>query len=210
MKLIISLLLTVVLLVFHLNAHAQGKAAKTSKSTALNRPSYILASDWKDAEAMREAGRSFSEAEDFNKSLICFRRAAQLNPMNAFYLGYAYANGKGVAINIEKAIHWYTIAAEAGEVTSLNNLGWIYTNKKNDDALAFMYYKKAAEKGSETAMNNLGAYYENGWGVQASNTEALRWYKKAVQAYNGRTELSADQTISYNQVKAAVARLENR
>lgn len=75
------------------------------------------------------------------------------------YLGYSYWNGIGIEKDLEKAIKFYTKAAEQGSVFALNNLGYSYLNGigvEKDLEKAIKFYTKAAEQGNASALNNLG------------------------------------------------------
>ena len=69
-------------------------------------------------------------------------------------LGYMYEYGKGIEQDYEKAVQWYTKAAEKGYETAECNLGNMYEYGKGieqDYEKAVQWYMKAAEKGDETA-----------------------------------------------------------
>ena len=51
------------------------------------------------------------------------QRAVQGDPVAQFCLAFMYKHGKGIVPNIEKAIEWYTKAAEQGYAPAQNDLG---------------------------------------------------------------------------------------
>ncbi|MCR5525763.1 MAG: hypothetical protein K6F39_00070 [Lachnospiraceae bacterium] len=94
-------------------------------------------------------------------------------PESSYYLGYAYANGKGVEKDDEKAIEYLKaylenpgVGAGAKKYTAecAERLGDIYFVRSLPDTknieLAVNYYKIAAEKGSATAEEKIGSCEE--------------------------------------------------
>ena len=53
------------------------------------------------------------------------------------------------------------MAVERGHVSSMYNLGLVYTNEKKDIAVAEKYYLMAVERGHVGSMYNLGLLYKN-------------------------------------------------
>jgi len=108
-----------------------------------------------------------------------------------YYLGYSYERGsERVAEDKEKAVWWYTKAAEQGHSGAQNNLGACYEhgdgvgkNKKK----AVKWYRRAADQGHSGAQNNLGSCYERGKGVEEDSCcsdrkkKAVKWYTKAAK-----------------------------
>ena len=54
------------------------------------------------------------------------QRAVQGDPIAQFCLGCMYKHGRGVKPDFEKAIAWYTKAAEQGYAPAQNDLGVMY------------------------------------------------------------------------------------
>ena len=99
---------------------------------------------------------------------------------------YNYGRGN-VPQDVAKAFALYKQSAEAGNVTSMGNLGVCYINGRGtgkDTALGAYWITRAAEEGNATAMYNLGQLYEKGIGVQKSASAARSWYEKAAAAGN--------------------------
>lgn len=103
---------------------------------------------------------------------------------HAIVLDFAMALEKGIALkkDPDTARSLYQIAAEAGDETALNNLGWIIQNSDEDGRyeVAKSLYLKAARKQNTTAMVNLGNLYEKGL-LEGENCEenAFFWYQLA-------------------------------
>ena len=60
--------------------------------------------------------------------------------------------------------------------------------KKQDYAEAVRYYRKAAEQGLADAQYSLGFCYKYGRGVDESETEAEKWFRKAAENYRKAAE----------------------
>ena len=81
-------------------------------------------------------------------------------------IGYMYEYGEGVQSDINLALAWYEKAANLGNTTAMNNLGYNSRfGKENltaDLRTAFYWYKQSAEAGDADAMNIVGLMYDNG------------------------------------------------
>lgn len=80
-----------------------------------------------------------------------------------FLIGSAYQEGLGVTPSVELAKKWLTLAADAGQVTAINNLGSMVLNGQGfepDLAKARALYAKAVALGSERAVHNLKIFLD--------------------------------------------------
>ena len=76
----------------------------------------------------------------------------------------------------------YKHAADRGEASAANTLGWIYQcglGLKQDYSQAIALYEKAAAQGYAPADDNLGWIFQHGLGIQKDYTQAFAWYQKA-------------------------------
>ena len=100
-------------------------------------------------------------------------------------LGYAYANGEGVAQNHEEAVKWYQLAADQGSALAQSSLGGMYAAGKgvaqsNEEAVKWS--RLAADQGNADAQFILGcmyAGYTGGLGVEHDLDQAEHWLKLA-------------------------------
>jgi len=111
-------------------------------------------------------------------------RAAALkgDPAAAYEVGVRFAEGKGVAPNLDEAAKWYERAAQAGVVPAIFRLGTFYEkglSVKKDVDIARRYYLQAAERGSAKAMHNLAVLDADGGGKGANYKSASTWFRKA-------------------------------
>jgi len=93
-------------------------------------------------------------------------------------IGDMYEWGKGVEQDSEKAIKWYTVAAEQGHIESQNALANLY-NEQKDYSEAVKWWKKSADQGNAMGQANLGNMYMLGIGTEKNSTLALSLFRKA-------------------------------
>ena len=95
------------------------------------------------------------------------QRAVQGDPVAQFCLGFMYRHGLGIMSDIEKAITWYTKAAEQGFVPAQNDLGVMYSRilekkefpyeeieREGIESVTMSYSVKAVESFKEAADRN--------------------------------------------------------
>ena len=98
----------------------------------------------------------------------------------ALVKGEQYYSGDGVEQNYEKAVYWYTKAAEQGNVYAEYCLGWCYSKGlgvAQDDGQAINWYAKAGENGNVDAQYNLGLIYD----CAEDYGQAAYWFAKAAE-----------------------------
>ncbi|MDR2855311.1 MAG: sel1 repeat family protein [Methanomicrobiales archaeon] len=102
-----------------------------------------------------------------------------------FNLGMAYAyplDYENVEPDFEKAVEWFTKAADQGHVDAQFYLGQCYragNGVEPDFEKAVEWYTKAADQGHAPAQSILGVCYEMGNGVAKDLEKAVEWYTKA-------------------------------
>lgn len=110
------------------------------------------------------------------------KAAAEGNPAAAYELGTRFAEGRGVAPDLEQAAHWFERAAVAGLAPAQFRLASLYEKGRGvekDLARARALYLAAAEKGNAKAMHNLAVLYAEGADGTPDYTTAARWFLKA-------------------------------
>lgn len=156
-----------------------------------------------DADAMVDLGwiliRMDSPIADPARAVTLFRAAAGKGSVRGQYaLGWAYAKGRGVALDPHAASEWWRVAATAGQSAEAQfALGELYFNGRgvaNDYGKAIEYYRMAAQRGHPVAQYLLGTMYQEGWGVERDPVEAFMWLTAAlpnadrIRAYNPKFE----------------------
>lgn len=100
-------------------------------------------------------------------------------------VAYGFSQGSREKGNLQLAFGSCWLAAEAGHVPAMCDLGSLYSHGDGvlpDRVEAFRWTRKAAEKGDRTAMLNLATMYANGHGVLKDNDSAVVWYRRAADA----------------------------
>ena len=100
-----------------------------------------------------------------------------LDDIELFNLGYNYCINK----NYPKAIEYYLMAIEKGNIKAMNSLGFYYDKVENNYPEAAKYYMMAIEKGNSFAMKNLGNYYNF---IEENYPKAIKYYIMAFRNNN--------------------------
>lgn len=104
---------------------------------------------------------SAMEVGDFAEAYCLWRPLAMRGHAEAaFHLGWLFANGNGLRVNVPKAVYWWGQAAARGHADAMFALALAYTNGegiRQDDEEALSWYLKAADKGHEDAREILKA-----------------------------------------------------
>ncbi|MCL2816389.1 MAG: protein kinase [Oscillospiraceae bacterium] len=106
-------------------------------------------------------------------------------------IGNWYLDGKGVEKNFEKAVYWFSQAAEQGYASAQNNLGYCYYNGKGveqDYEKAIYWYTQSANQGNSYGQYNLADCYYKGNGLKKDYEKSVYWLN-----------LSADNGYDYAQ-----------
>ena len=101
-------------------------------------------------------------------------------------MGDVYFWGKGVAIDYERAMAAYKIAAEAGHAASQHQVGMMYYEGLRvgvavDYEQARPWIEKAAAQDDPDAVGQLGVMYFEGKGVAPSWRRARQHYERAIE-----------------------------
>ena len=105
----------------------------------------------------------------------------------AEFIGFIYHWGHGVAVDYERAMAAYKIAAEAGEATSQWQVGMMYYEGHGvavDYEQARPWFEKAAAQDHPDAVGQLGTMYFDGKGVTTSWRRAREYYQRAIALGN--------------------------
>jgi TPR repeat protein len=136
------------------------------------------------------------EADPKKATLLCKRAAnAGFAPASAT-LGALFARAK----KHERAVQWWTLAAEQGDLESLFNLGQAHRlglGVAKDEAKAFELLRKAALGGVAAAQSRIGLAYATGEGAALDPIEACKWFELAAQR--------GDQAAATNRLRARKA-----
>lgn len=104
------------------------------------------------------------DAEDAQRLNNLKQNAQNGNAAAMFELGVCYYQGKYVGYDPEQACHWWTEAAERGNVNAQYNLGLLYhgdiSEMYYDENLAGYWFYTAAQNGDAESENMLNQYYK--------------------------------------------------
>lgn len=135
------------------------------------------------AESVLDGVRKY-EAGDYRAAFAIWQPLAEAGDPDAlFNLGQVYRLGRGVTVDIPKAIAHYRAAARRGHIAAMGNLGTLYyfaepPNRRRDEAIA--WWRRAAERGYARAQYMLGVLYFNGDQVERDYVTAYAWMTLAV------------------------------
>lgn len=85
----------------------------------------------------------------------------------------------------DRAVHWWALAAEQGDLEALFNVGQSYRlglGVEKDEAKAFAMLLKAAQGGLAAAQSRVGLAYATGEGAVLDPIEAAKWFELAARA----------------------------
>lgn len=95
------------------------------------------------------------KAGDFAEAYCLWRPLAMRGHVEAAYhLGWLYANGNGLRVNLPKAVYWWRQAANKRHTDAMFALALAYTQGEGidkDEAQAMHWYLMAAQSGHEDA-----------------------------------------------------------
>lgn len=121
------------------------------------------------------AGRGVDQ--DWNGAMYWWHEARHWR-----FVGDAYACGLGVEQDNERALTMYKKGAEAGDISSVIQVGHMHAGlctARPDDEAAFKAYEKAADGGYPEAQVGLSLLYLEGRGVPFSPYSAYMWARLA-------------------------------
>ncbi|XP_052756362.1 protein sel-1 homolog 1 isoform X2 [Galleria mellonella] len=94
-----------------------------------------------------------------------------------------FQGGRGVTLDMNKALHYFQQAAKTGNAVANAFLGKIYLEGgdgiKPDNETALRYFKKAAELNNPVGQSGLGIMYLQGRGVPKDTTSAFKYFTMA-------------------------------
>ena len=137
--------------------------------------------------------------ERYNEAFDCYVKASDVcwwEKDKAYCkrkIGEYYFGGHGVNKNYEKAVEWFSGAAQSEDMFARNSLGMCYYNGvgvTQDFMEAVKWYRKAARQGSAESQYYLGLCYQEGNGVKENLNEAVKWYLKSAEQGNARAQLN--------------------
>ena len=116
--------------------------------------------------------------QDSTKALELFHRSVGLGYAEAYNgIGYAYELGEGVEVDMEKANHYYELAAIGGSATARHYLGVNEAKAGNIDR-ALKHFMIAVGGGYADSPNKIRDLYTSGQATKDDYTRALEAYQE--------------------------------
>ncbi|MDJ0807267.1 MAG: SH3 domain-containing protein [Gammaproteobacteria bacterium] len=157
-----------------------------------------------------EQGMVSLERGDFAEAYCLWRPLAMRGHAEAAYhVGWLYANGNGLKVDINQAIHWWNKAAAQDHVDAQFALGLAYTHGdgiKADPQQALVWYLRAANGGHEEAREIIRAKVLAGAAeVEALMPELVRkpWVGRPIRVRVNRANLRSGPGTGFKQIGVA-------
>ena len=138
------------------------------------------------ANLMMSLGTSLIQAgpgKDYKESIMWANKAIEQGNADGYWpLALSYHHGRGVEVDIDKAIEYYRKGAEGGNAACQHNLGCAYMNGLGvvkDPQVGISWLEKSSAQGYGLALKDLGSIYLYGNGVEEDLEKAYEYLKKA-------------------------------
>lgn len=155
----------------------------------------LLIMDFNCAPAVNSVRRAAKEAAEARETAEIRKEAEQGDADAQLNLGDRYANGTGLAEDLEQAFFWFRKAAEQDNALAQFVIGKCYAYGHGvpiDIAQAVVWFRKAAELGNAEAQTRLGmiyvdceSTYSDCTGVPKDIPQAVIWFRKAADQGDG-------------------------
>ncbi|MBF0499674.1 MAG: sel1 repeat family protein [Candidatus Riflebacteria bacterium] len=148
-----------------------------------------------------EALRAFDD-KNYRKARDSFLALASAgNAESAFQLGMMNERGIGATCAPDRAITWYTLAAEHGHIRAAGRLGALLADRiqsgegdqAEESSKAMKWLKIAAEGEDAEARRNLAQMYIDGIGVERNSGLAIQWFRRAADQGDVRAQVNLAQ-----------------
>jgi len=164
------------------------------------RGTFLLADMYEQGKGIPEAEKSTAKQKSKElkqKAFLLFKKTPPTDNRSQYNLAQMYQFREGISEDElekadEKAVYWYTKAANQEDEYAQYSLSWMYAEGKGvpkNETAAFNWCKKAAENGDSDAQLQFAWEYLKGNFVEKNLGEAVRWCKKA--AVNGNSNAQA-------------------
>jgi TPR repeat protein len=123
------------------------------------------------------------EATDWTHAAALCKAEMTAHPGDPRFI-YAYGRVQSRLKNYVEALHDFRIAADAGHIDALCELGVLYYTGHGvlqSYPTAYAYFSKAASAGSGRAMGNVASMTGNGFGVAKDAAKALELAEKSIE-----------------------------
>lgn len=161
---------------------------------------YTLSAELGLAAAQNNLAWLYERNEQLESAAHWYQRAADQGDMRSqSSLGFAFSKGRGVPVDLVRAVYYYRLGAEQGYAPAQYNLGGMCAGGRGtplDAAAAVRWVRLAADQEYAPAQGTLGTFYAKGFGVPADSTEAMRWFLRG--AVQGEPEAQNNLAINFS------------
>lgn len=128
-------------------------------------------------------GLGYYRSINYDKAFENFKKSCYMdNSMDGcLNLAFMYERGKGMKIDLDKAIGIYKKTCDKGDLKSCSTIADIYEEIKNPKQSS-VYRKKACESGYIKDCLYVGSYHESGNYAKKDYKKALEYYNKGCNA----------------------------
>ncbi len=135
-----------------------------------------------DSKELLRLAKEYEEKDDLDRAYLCYLEAAMTEDDGeaVYVLAEKYLNGEIVALDVDKASHYFELAYERGydiQPEFFVTIGGHY-DKKGNPKTAMWWYKKALDSGVNYANACIGELYYLGEGVDKDCKKAFELFKK--------------------------------
>jgi TPR repeat protein len=176
--------------------------AKESISPPVSKPETVTTLSLEKINELAATGKSLLDEKRFREASVYLIQAADAGDEKSQLMiaGLYYHPPVGSLIDkdINKAIHYYKLAALQGNYNAGLGLGGIYSSGSfvpKDEIAARKWYsvgidrlKADAASGDPAAQGSLATRYAQGWGFEKDPAQSQFWYAKAFENYNKKYE----------------------
>lgn len=128
----------------------------------------------------------------FNRLALLEPKAQAGDPEAQFLMGKLYSTGYDWPRDLEKAMDWYTKAAEQEHVRAQVYLGLAWEigmgDISPDKERAFHWYQRAANHGNSQALAFLGRAYQRGIGTERDQEKSFGYFLQAAELGDGKAQ----------------------
>lgn len=153
-----------------------------------------------DAEAFNWMGLAYFDGtlgleKDINKAFSLWDQAAELGSILAYFnFATEYHQGETVEKDMDKALHYYILAAIGGHEISRHFLGLLEKRNRNK-IRAMKHFMIAARAGYDYSLKEIGEGYKAGYVTKDDYATTLRAYQKSADEMKSKNRDIAAESI---------------
>jgi tetratricopeptide (TPR) repeat protein len=148
-----------------------------------------LQEDPENPRLMTQLARAFLKEGRFEEALELNRTAAEMGYVAGYHnMGNHYRLGAGVKRDMDKALEWFLISADAGHAEDAYNVGLIFmqgtAKMPKDFERAYVWLDRAAKQDWAKSFGRLGILHREGLGVAPDQDRANALFARGAELGN--------------------------